>query len=477
MTSPSLVGMVLATRYKILENAGVDSFKAHDLALDQTVKVRQASLASSRAGETLRRKLRQLALMRDPHFLNVLDVISDNSSEFVITEHPRGHSLGDLLRGRPRLGVEDVLGLLAPLAGALDRVAALSCCPSAISTCWLFIETSNSLALDAEERSLPDWPQFLVKLDVWELVRPMGNNNRLFLAAKVQRGSRGLAVRQAALLTYELLGGEKDEEDHLTRWFQPVNGLGKVGNSIVYRGLRYSSLFESSRCFFQELKAAIPSVAEGSGPAPALWANQENSVFSPNTNDVIRKFDRDTRWLATAVLGAVVFASLMLALPIQEHYRNSVLQTGEAVRAGGNPLLPTDVSTLAKNLVLTGKSSTDEMAPGQASSVDSAFAKISRQENPSFRMEAAGSTAPYVLAFNRSWIAAHGQDPDRRIGLKPHAGSKSSMRLRIVNVKMRLIALWHQSLMRSGRSGSWALFSNLKKGNGKKFSYTTQTNH
>jgi hypothetical protein len=205
--------------------------------------------------------------------------------------------------------------------------------------------------------------------------------------------------------------------------------------------------------------------------------NQENSVSSPNTNDVIRKFDRDTRWLAAAVLGAVIFAGLMLALPIQEHYQNVVLQTGEAVRAGGNPLLHTDVSTLAKDLVLTGNSSTGEIAPGQASSGDPSFAKMSRQENPSFQMEAAGSTAPYVLAFNRSWIAAHGQDPDRRIGLKPHVGSKSSMRLRIVNVKMRLIALWHRSLMRSERSGSWALLSNLKKGNGKKISYTTQTNH
>jgi hypothetical protein len=59
-------------------------------------------------------------------------------------------------------------------------------------------------------------------------------------------------------------------DSFLTRWFQPVNGLGEVGNSIIYRGLRYSSLFESSKCFFQELKTAIPSIAEGSGTAPAF---------------------------------------------------------------------------------------------------------------------------------------------------------------------------------------------------------------
>jgi hypothetical protein len=33
MTGPSLVGTVLARRYKILETIDGDSFKAHDLAL------------------------------------------------------------------------------------------------------------------------------------------------------------------------------------------------------------------------------------------------------------------------------------------------------------------------------------------------------------------------------------------------------------------------------------------------------------
>jgi hypothetical protein len=47
-------------------------------------------------------------------------------------------------------------------------------------------------------------------------------------------------------------------DSFLTRWFQPVNGLGEVGNSIIYRGLRYSSLFESSKCFFQELNDSNP---------------------------------------------------------------------------------------------------------------------------------------------------------------------------------------------------------------------------
>jgi hypothetical protein len=94
MTGSSLVGTVLARSYKILELIDVDNFKAHDLTLDQTVTVKQALLKSQRDGDTWRQKVQQLALVRDPNLLNVLDVIFDKSSDCVITELPRGHSLG-----------------------------------------------------------------------------------------------------------------------------------------------------------------------------------------------------------------------------------------------------------------------------------------------------------------------------------------------------------------------------------------------
>ena len=43
LTGSSLLGTVLARRYKILRMIDADSFKAHDLVLDQTVTVRQAN--------------------------------------------------------------------------------------------------------------------------------------------------------------------------------------------------------------------------------------------------------------------------------------------------------------------------------------------------------------------------------------------------------------------------------------------------
>jgi hypothetical protein len=51
------------------------------------------------------------------------------------------------------------------------------------------------------------------------------------------------------------------------------------------------------------------------------------------------------------------------------------------------------------------------------------------------------------------------------------------VRPRFVDVKMRLIALWRQSRVRTERSRSWTLFSNSNKGERKKVSYTAETNH
>ncbi len=491
MTGSSLVGKVLATRYKILEADEVDSFKAHDLVLDQTVTVRQALLTSQRAGDTRRQKVQHLASVRDPNFLNVLDVIFDKSGDFVITERPRGRLLADLLRERLRFDLEDVLRLVTPLAGALDLAAAFSCCTSPISTCWLFTETTSSFALDPEKLSLSDWPRFLVKLDVWELLKPRENSTWRSLTSDAPNGcSRSFAVRQAALLVYELLGGEKKKEGEVKRWFKPVNGLGDAGNSILCLGLQGSPRFRSCECFFQKLKSANQSGKQEPRALPtSALAPQENSVFLPDTNDVIRKFNRETRCVATGVLGAVVFAGLMLALLVQERYPNAVHHTGEAVQAGGDLLLNTNVATLAENVVLTGKSSTGEIAPGQKRSVDQAFTNFSPKKNPSSQMEAAASVPTPVFAITSELNHINAQTnrsasspviwPDSARVIRPKMPKVSIghfVRHRTLDVKMRLIALWHQSLAQSEKSRTWT-FSNSNKGERRKVGYTAETYH
>ena len=298
-------------------------------------------------------------------------------------------------------------------------------------------------------------------------------------------------MRQAALLTYELLGGEKKKEGEVKRWFKPVNELSDAANAILYDGLQGSPLFENSGCFFHKLESAIRSGAGESRalPAPALQT-REHSVALPDTNDVIRRFNRDTEWLATGVLGAVVFAALVLAVLVQERHPKAVDLTEEAVQARGDLLLNANFATRFTVVGLNGKSSTGKMTSGQASNVGHAFTEISPKEIPSSQMEAAASTPTPVLAFTpeinhitaqanaSSWSPVHWQDSARVSRPKvPNVGYRSSVRSRFVDVKMRLIALWHQSLVRSERSRSWTLFSNSNKGDRKKVSYTAATNH
>jgi hypothetical protein len=313
----SLAGTILAGRYKVLETIDVDSYRAHDLALDQTVTVRKALLTSPHDSDIWHQKARQLALVRNASFLNVIDVVSEKSSDFVITESPKGQSIADLLKERSRFDPEDVLALITPLAGALDLAASFACCANSISARWLFAETRRSFAVSSGERSLSELSPFSVKMDVWELVRPRKNIEWPFPTSKAKGGiSRGLAVKQAALLSYELLGGEKkNREGKLKRWFEHINGLGAAGNAVLYRGLQGSPLFESSGCFFQRLKSAIPSSnARVRALHTSVSQSREHPLALTSAQNVVRRFDRDTIWLVTGIFGLLVFATLLVGI-------------------------------------------------------------------------------------------------------------------------------------------------------------------
>jgi hypothetical protein len=313
----SLAGTVLAGRYKVLETIDVDSHKAHDLALDQTVTVRSALLASPQDQDIWRQKVRQLALVRNASFLNVIDLVSEKSSDFVITEAPQGQSIADLLKERSRFAPEDVLALLTPLAGALDLAASFACCENSISARWLFAEARRSSVVNSGERSLSELSSFFVKMDLWEFVRPRKDIEWPLPASKAKGGgSRRLAVQQAALLSYELLGGKrKNGEGRLKRWFEQVNGLGDAGNAVLYRGLQGSPLFESSDRFFQRLKSAIPSAKGRVRALPTgVPQSREPPLVLASAQRVIRRFDGDATWLAMGVLGILVFATLLVAI-------------------------------------------------------------------------------------------------------------------------------------------------------------------
>jgi hypothetical protein len=95
------------------------------------------------------------------------------------------------------------------------------------------------------------------------------------------------------------------------------------------------------------------------------------------TSDIIKGFNRDTGWLATGVLGFVIFAALVLA--VQEYHPTNVNPTGKSVQAGSDRLLDANV-VIVESVV--AKSSSDKMASGEERGVDHAFNKASQQDDP-----------------------------------------------------------------------------------------------
>jgi hypothetical protein len=204
------------------------------------------------------------------------------------------------------------------------------------------------------------------------------------------------------------------------------------------------------------------------------------------TSDIIRGFNRDTARLAAGVLGAIVFAALVLA--VQEHHLTKFNPTDEDVQAGSDPLLNANAATVGS---VVSKSSNAKMTSEEGNVVDHAFNKTSPQDDHSSQTEPVGTAPTPVLAFapeiNRddrqansgSGTLAHRQDDSARTrGPKArNEKNRSSLAFGTVDVKRRLIELWHQSLAKSEKTRGWTAFSNLTSGAKKKAAYTAEKKH
>ena len=158
------------------------------------------------------------------------------------------------------------------------------------------------------------------------------------------------------------------------------------------------------------------------------------------TGDVLKGYNRDTAWLATGVLGAVVLAALMLAV---EDHESKVMHVGPDFLVNANPA--TMASVIAESSNSNGKTDTP------------------LYEVPSRQTESAASTPFPVPAStpqkNRD-ASRHAQAPEPKTR---NVRNRSSVASRFIDVKRRLIELWHQSLARS-ETRSWTAFSKLNSG-------------
>ena len=159
-------------------------------------------------------------------------------------------------------------------------------------------------------------------------------------------------------------------------------------------------------------------------------------------HEVLRRFDRETGWLATGLLGGLILAAMAIGVQLQKHRREQVN-------------LPVKTMEVGVDHPGIFQPQTDETATAATPDLNSDADRRNVQASPS------------ILSTQKTLAA--------KAPKTSTAKSKSSKRLRIVDVKKRLIELWHQSLARAETRG-WTLFKSSNGRDKKKVSYTAETN-
>jgi hypothetical protein len=163
---------------------------------------------------------------------------------------------------------------------------------------------------------------------------------------------------------------------------------------------------------------------------------------------MIKRPNTGVLWLAVGVSGTMAFAAVVLA--VQGDYSRKMNQKEITVKPGSADL---EISPQANS------------SP-RIETLESTFAQVPRLAPRTDRQN--------LQPNAESGTSEHRPDPGRAITQHiSRPKSRSSARVKIFDVKKRLVALWHQSLAHK-RLGGWTLSAD-SKGHPKKVSYTSST--
>ena len=212
-------------------------------------------------------------------------------------------------------------------------------------------------------------------------------------------------------------------------------------------------------------------------------------MFNSETNDVLRRFNRDTKRVVAGVLGAVTFAALAFAVLVPEHHLNVLDLTEEPGQATSGYVFNAALPMLFGKGDLNTKIPFNSHSTEGKSRVSLAGAEF-YPEKDLRRTEVVAESAPIPVLISdpdadrlselpngSKWSSFHKKSGRVVRTLFSRERYKSLDRIKDVHVKMRLLALWHQSLVRNESARRRTLFSNSLKQEEKKVSYMIQTNH
>jgi hypothetical protein len=185
---------------------------------------------------------------------------------------------------------------------------------------------------------------------------------------------------------------------------------------------------------------------------------QEQSFALDDAETVMRRFNRTTTWVATGLLSTVVVAAGVLVF--QDNHPKAVNIREEARRTSGGLVSEGSLDSPSEVVGLNGKNP-DQTTSGHLASSDPGVApEDNNGELPTKVSESSG---------------AQRQDSPRALRPRIHnLRRRLTLRSRAVDVKMRLIMLWHRSL---ARAHGWTLFSYPHHARSKKVSNTIETSH
>jgi hypothetical protein len=190
-------------------------------------------------------------------------------------------------------------------------------------------------------------------------------------------------------------------------------------------------------------------------------------MTSSAANDVLRRFNRDTAWLAVLLLSALIFAALACVFLIPEPRPVMAGLQGRASQAKLAPSLTADAAEPVKIADANAKRSANPVPSATLTHIDQFPAESSSKEPHAVTETAAASTpapivlpepSPAIATANASNLSLDQPKESAQVirGEAPYRRSKSAARLTDVEVKKRLIELWHQSLVRTEKVRGWA---------------------
>jgi hypothetical protein len=188
------------------------------------------------------------------------------------------------------------------------------------------------------------------------------------------------------------------------------------------------------------------------GMRPPEFNDREDSASLAHVYHAIQKFNRNTTWVATGLLGSVLFGALIIALQDRQSKPD-------------DPANKTDQSGVDLSPRTVAMTDLTPSEKSNAESVSEQPTKLIRRSTPVVNRPDVKSnvTSQFQISDNAA----------RSITERNHHGRPQSSVRRYVGAKAQLIALWHQHLRRQ-RSPGWTLSNEWRK---KKISYTTATNH